>query len=373
MKYISKVLIILFFALTGIAMNAAAQVGMILEVQGDVSITRSGSALPYIDIGDEIHNYDLIRTGRDGVVVVDLYSKSGMEGTLSVAPSSVFTLKMEQVRNEAHTEANLLGGSVGVKVRKLAGTPSLRIRSGSTAMGVRGTQFEVHISVNDSILVTCTEGRVNCAEDGGESLDAVPGQAVQKAASGPLKLVPVAVSSLETYTENWYAEEISAFRAAPIQVLDQYARSYERYIADFREASDALSVHPVFIQWKSEDRSAVVPHAQDPKVMQEKTKLFSVLIPLRRILFFFEKTYYRLEEVESYIPQTALQSRLSNGQTAGAFLRQLRSERAELQRRTAEYRYALSLYAQRNDGSEPLSLDQQNDEDFFDSLDSFFD
>ncbi len=348
------------------------QVGIIEEIQGKVTITRSGTVISSPEIGDSIEDYDLIKTGSDGLLIIGLCKNTGMSGTLLIKPQSVFTVQMTILNSKPATEGNVLAGSIGVKVKKLSGEPVLRIRTGDVVMGVRGTEFVVSVSITDALLVTCSEGRVVCTTSEGMGLEIVPGEVVIKKSDEPMKKVPVAVSSLEDFQKQWYAEEISAFKANSIKVLDKYASMYIRYSKEFRTATDALLKDPVFLKWKKEDIKNIIPSSQDVQVMKEKSSIVPKLMEIRRILFLFERIYYRLEEVESYIPQTSMNSKLSNGQQVKDFMHQVAKERPDLEQRTAAYRYALRLYIQRNDGKEPVSIGEGDDSFFNESIDSFF-
>jgi len=366
------VLLVVVTALGTFAFAAQNQVGIIQELMGTVTVTRNGQVLSQIDLGDPIENYDLIKTGADGGMVIGLTSETGMKGTLIVKPTSVFTVTTQVVNSRPKTEADVLGGSIGVKVKKISGDPSLNVKTGNTVMGVRGTEFVVIISVNNGLLVTCNEGKVACTGDEGDELYAVPGQVVARTAGERLKNIPVAVSSLEDFQNRWYTEEISAFKASAVKALDQYARAYFRYRDDFRKKSDELAREPIFLQWKKEFREGVAPaSSRDVQIMKQKAVMVKRLMNIRQVLFFFERIYYRLDEIQSYVPPTALKSRLYNGQTVQDFMRLVASEKAELERRAAEYRLALRLYAQRNDGKEPVSVGDDEDS-FFDDTDNFF-
>jgi len=366
---------VLYFFLTvlGVFVFAAPnQVGVIQEIMGTVTVTRNGQVLSDIDMGDPIENYDLIKTGADGGIVIGLTSETGMRGTLIVKPKSVFTVKTQVVSGSPKTEADVLGGAIGVKVKKISGDPSLNVKTGSTVMGVRGTEFEVVISVNNGLLVTCNEGKVACTGDEGDELYAVPGQVVARSAGERLRNIPVAVSSLEDFRNRWYTEEISAFKASAIKALDQYARAYFRYRDDFRQASDELARDLIFLRWKKEFREGIAPaSSMDIQVMKQKAALVKKLMGVRQVLFFFERIYYRLDEIQSYVPATALKKKLQNGQTVQDFMQLVASDKSELERRAAEYRLALRLYAERNNGKEPVSIGD-NEDSFFDDTDSFF-
>jgi len=364
----------IFFLFLAVSSTAFAgdRIGIIQELLGTVSVTRNGAELRSIDIGDAIENYDLIKTSPDGSLVLQLDSDTGLNGYLSVKPGSVFSVKYALVRGSPGTDGELLGGSIAVKVKKISGDPSLRILSGSTIMGVRGTEFDVLVSVNDSLLVACSDGRVACSSEDGDEVEAVPGQAVEQIAGERIKRVPVAVSSLASFRDNWIADEISAFKAAPLRVLDQYAKTYVRYRSDFRSTYANLADEPALATWKNEFQRGIKVHANDPAVMKQKSSLAPKLMAMRRVMFLFERVYYRLDEVRSYLGDDALKARLSSGKTVYEFYRELTGERAELERKSADYRFVLRLYAERNEATEPVSLDADQGA-FFDSSENFFD
>lgn len=373
-RIFSFVLIILL-DLQGAYAATSASVGVIEELFGSVQVTRKGEVLGTIDMGESIENYDLIKTGSDGSVVISLTQGTGMTGTLVVKPNSVFTVKSDVVQGRPTTEGDVFVGSVGIRVKKISGDPALRVRTGNTVMGVRGTEFEVVVSVNDSLLVACTEGRVACSGDDGTEVDAVPGEAVERKTEEALRLIPVAVSSVNDFRDRWIADEITVFRASPVAALNQYARAYNRMVGQFRQASDSLEGEPVFTQWKREYKAGAVPSSRDVNVMKQKSAMVKKLMEVRKVLFLFERVYYRLDEIRAYVPASAQNAALSNGQRVDAFLRQVQGEQKELARMAAQYRLALRLYADRNDGHEPISVgegDSGSGNSFFDSNDNFF-
>ncbi|TCW61540.1 hypothetical protein C5O22_05575 [Treponema sp. J25] len=347
-------------------------VGCIQDLQGSVSVTRNGKVLNKIDIGDRIENYDLIKTGNDGVLIIELDPATGMRGSLTVKPKTVFTVKTETIRGNPSTDGNVITGTVGAKVKKISGDPSLRVRSGGTVMGVRGTEFTIIISINNAVLVTCVEGRVQCTDEEGAVVEAFPGQVVSQKVGERLMAIPVALSSIQDFQTRWITEEIEAFKAQPVKALEQYAKAYSRYKKEFIAATDALLADSVVRQWKTEFSRGVLPSSRDPQVMKQKSQVVRLLMETRRVLFFFERIYYRLNEIESYLSSADLGKRLSTGDRVQTFLQQVRRDTADLERRTAEYRFITKLYALRNEGRDPVGFDATND-DFFDDPNSFFD
>ncbi len=350
----------------------AAPVGIIEYLEGEVSLTRGGRVEPAPEIGDSVENFDFLKTGPDGKVVIVLDRSTGLNGTLSVRPRSVFSIKVDAIRGAPETEADMLAGSVAVKAKKISGSPALRVRTTATTMGIRGTEFEVAISVNDSLLVTCSEGAVSCSGDG-EELEAAPGQSVVRTAGERLRRVPVSVSRLDDFRRDWLAEEIAVFSAAPLRALDQYASMYRRQRGAFLKAFEALSDDPALAEWMDQARRGVVPRSTDVRVMRQKSALVPKLMAVRGSLFIFERVYYRLVEIKDLIGPESYRSALRSGGTVSDFYRELAKDGPGLEEKTAVYRFALRLYAERNDGRDAVSLGASDDaENFFDDPEDFF-
>lgn len=363
------------------AAQAQTRVGTVEYMEGKALLVRAG-AESELDLGLGLFNQDLIKTEKDGYVVVKMDSSSGMSGTITVRPNTVCAISSLVVEGSPATEANALVGSVAVKVKKLSGNPRFSVRSGSTVMGVRGTEFVVTFSINMAILVSCSEGRVECqAELGGgiDSLDAIPGQVVEQREGQRLKSIPVALSTLESYHETWGRQELEAFKGAPLVALEQYAKTYERHRAAFLKASQALRDLPALASWRAEEAKGLVPYERDIQVMKQKSSLIPKLMAVRQVLFFFEPAYYRLKQIREYTQVPYANRKLASGKTVKNFYQEFDRDIRSLELLASNYRQALYLYAQRNGGEDPFAafdsssslFSDTNDEDFF-AGDDFF-
>jgi hypothetical protein len=108
--------------------------------------------------------------------------------------------------------------------------------------------------------------------------------------------------------------------------------------------------------------------------MQEKKELIGKLLALRKILYMFERVYFRLIELEGYYRQGYGRGQIEPGLSSAAFFNRFNREKRELGEKMAELRYITKLYAKRNNGNFPTDLFEQGEEEFFgDEEDSFFD
>ncbi len=119
-------------------------------------------------------------------------------------------------------------------------------------MAVRGTEYEVVVSVNaddaspsaqQATLVTCTESKVS-VNDGQEEVEVPAGKVLEKRPGERLRFLPVAISSVQGFSEKWIADEISAFRADAPRALADYAKRYADLSARFAVADDPFQKSP---------------------------------------------------------------------------------------------------------------------------------
>lgn len=369
-----RLLLSLVLPLLGLALFAAEPLplGRIDYVEGGVSLTRAGKVLPDPNPDDPLFSGDLVKTAGDGLLVIAMDKSTGMGGTITVRSKSALYLRLSEAKGEKKTQIDLLAGSVGSKVKKLAsGAGTMQVTTGGTVAGVRGTEFEVAVSVNEASLVVCSEGEVSYG-DGKEELPVPAGKAVEKRPGERLRYLPVAVSSVRQFREKWIADEIAAFRADPVRALAAYEKNYTTLSGNFAKAFEPFQKSEVLRKWIEEDRAGAKLRALDPAVMREKKAIVGDLQSLRKTLFIFERVYYRLEEIEGLVAGTALERReLRPGLTAGDFLRKVRDEREGLARRVGLFRYAEKLYELRNEGGAGMPGSSGGDGFFGDDSDFF--
>jgi hypothetical protein len=368
-----------FLAASALAAWAVAspQVGSIDYVEGSVSIGRSGKTIAAPNIGDPILSGDLVKTTGDGLLVIAMGRSSGMSGTITVRSRSTLYVNLDKVKDQPRTNIELITGSIGSKVAKMAGAGgTMSVASSSAVMAVRGTEFEIYVSINmddddpeggQAVLVACTEGKV-AIDDGEGEFDAPAGKIVEKRPGQRMRYVPVAVSSVKQYGQRWIADEISAFRADAVRALAGYAKRYDALSAKFAEAYAKFKASPIPKKWSDEDRAGARLRPLDPQTLRDKKDMAGILLQLRKVLFLFERVYYRADEISDAIAGTDLERReIRPGVTAGDFLKRLAGERSELEAEVARYRYIVALYAARSPDGEAFA----EDDDFFSSADGF--
>jgi len=365
-------------AFTALALFAAAQVfavpaapfGTIDYVEGNTIVVRSGKSLGEANIGDSVLPDDMIKTAADGLVVIALDKSTGMRGTLTIKAKSVAYIRLSPDAAGAKSTIDLIAGQIGSKLAKISGSPSLQVQTDSVVMGVRGTEFSIASSVNGSILVVCTEGAVACT-DGGDPVSVPAGKAVEKKAGERLRLVPVAISSPEQFEQRWIADEIEAFRANAVRALADYEKRYVDMLVRFGEAFSPLQTSEVLSKWIREDSAGLVPSANDPTTIKEKKAISGSILATRKVLFIFERIYYRIIQLDQLVMGTTLERQnIRPGYSAGDFIRKVRSDAAGLEKRMFLFRYAEKLYELRNAGGAGLPGMGSGD-DFFGSSDDW--
>ncbi|MDR1933020.1 MAG: FecR family protein [Spirochaetales bacterium] len=336
-------------ALSAGFLAAGDGVGEISYMVAKATITRAGKTFN-ADFGTVVENYDSITTTGKGMVEVTLFPESGINGTIRVQPGSSLYIEMASLQNSRQGSVQLLSGSVSATVKKLSPQSKFEVRVQGSVMGVRGTQFEVLLSVAGDILVTCSEGFVSCEEqEGGNSLFAAPGVVVERTAEGIFHDIPVRLSDIETYRQNWSTEKIEAFKGNANKAIADYARRYIDLKTQFDQVyRNLLSQKTILDKWYREDARNQIGSTVD--IMKEKTALAGPLFNIKRVVFLFEPVYFRLLELAQLHAQGHGRGSLAPGLTSDQFFRRLSNESVELNERMANIRYILKLYAKRNEG-----------------------
>jgi hypothetical protein len=140
-----------------------------------------------------------------------------------------------------------------------------------------------------------------------------------------------------------------------------YKRSFQR-LEDVRDILD---------KWKTEDRSGRIGGRME--LMREKRQVIGALLAIRRNVFMFERVYYRLSELKTYVDQDGITGNIRGGYSIRDFYRDFARESVEIRRMLSEYRFILKLYSKRNDGRNPVDEfgDDAFGDDNFGSSDGF--
>jgi len=138
---------IILAALASLACSGAlaADIGLIKVSKGNVEIQRAGGKVP-AKVGTGLQTADVIVTGADGSAGITFSDNS----LVSVGPNSVFAIDKYQFDTTTHAgefEGNLKQGRLSAISGKMVkqSPESMKIRTPSAIMGVRGTEFVVQV------------------------------------------------------------------------------------------------------------------------------------------------------------------------------------------------------------------------------------
>ena len=123
----------------------AADAGLVKVAKGDVKIERAGAKLP-ATVGMGLITNDVIVTGADGSAGITFTDNS----LVSVGPGSVFAIDKYSFDTTTHAgefQGSLKQGRLAAVSGKMVkqSPESMKIRTPSSIMGVRGTEFLVQV------------------------------------------------------------------------------------------------------------------------------------------------------------------------------------------------------------------------------------
>jgi hypothetical protein len=123
----------------------AADIGQIKTSKGQVTIERGGQSLP-ATVGTRLQPSDTVKTGADGSVGITMEDDS----LLSAGPNSVLSLDTfvyDPTTRQGQFDASLEKGSLAVISGRIAkqSPEAMKVRTPSSILGVRGTEFVVSV------------------------------------------------------------------------------------------------------------------------------------------------------------------------------------------------------------------------------------
>ena len=123
----------------------AAEVGLVKVSKGNVQIERAGTKVA-APVGAPVQTSDVIVTGADGSAGITFTDNS----LVSVGPNTVFAIDKYSFDSTTHAgefEGNLKKGRLAAISGKMVkqSPESMKIRTPSAIMGVRGTEFVVQV------------------------------------------------------------------------------------------------------------------------------------------------------------------------------------------------------------------------------------
>jgi hypothetical protein len=124
---------------------SAMDAGLVKVSKGSVQIQRGGTRVP-ASVGTSVRTSDVIVTGADGSAGITFTDNS----LVSVGPNSVFAIDKYRFDTTTHAgefEGNLKQGRLAAVSGKMVkqSPESMKIRTPSAVMGVRGTEFVVQV------------------------------------------------------------------------------------------------------------------------------------------------------------------------------------------------------------------------------------
>ncbi len=342
MKTFFLISILLAFSIFSISAQESPEAGTIVYLEGDVDVYRDGEIIDrsIVDIGFPVEIYDIIETKSDSMAEISMTDHYGGDSRIIVKPGTVFAVEYTEKAGSRQNLLQMMKGSIGARIKRLAGTEGFMLKTGSAVMGVRGTSFDVLESPEGGILVTCDEGKVSCRDIDGNEVIARPGSAVENVAEKDISVLNVAVEDIELYQQFWMKTRQEVFRNGAEVFIKSYVNQYMEALPRFLEAYRELT----------SERGTLEKYGIESKgfslgdLINAKTAATPSVVKMRGTLPLFEMVYFRLQELKGYHDQGLGYGRLESGLTTEDFFRDFSKQSAGMNLFLSDTRYLLKLY-----------------------------
>jgi hypothetical protein len=342
----------LFLAVCGAGASAQDAIGSVSYLEGTVAMVRDGADVDGVAIGQDLQSFDLVKTRSDGQAELAISSPQLPRMTIKMSADTQFSVEVATVEGKQESTIGIMGGQIALKVSKLLPTQSVKVKSDSAAMGVRGTDFTVTAPESGDILVACDEGEVVVTDEEGKDLTAVPGTVVEKRPGEVYRTVPVAATGLEQFRTQWRAERSRFMQANALRLIQANARRYLQLSREFNLAHRELARNQGIVRkWAFEDRAGRIGSAAE--VLKERRIIGALLQRLRRTAFQLERVAFRLERLQTLHDRGVGTGTIDGGMTTQVFFAQVSRERRDVAQKLALTRFLTKQYLKRNEGRLP--------------------
>lgn len=330
-----------------LVVSAESAVGIISYLEGSVDVSRNGRYLSpgNVEIGLRIEQSDTIETGSKGYVEVEMSAPSAGSLVKVQSDSAFYFESSPKQASRFETIFQLLRGSLSLKVGRLSSRESYKVQTDSAVMAVRGTEFNVDIAPDRSVLVTVPEGRVESKTDR-RTVMAQPGTVAAVDDQAQMSAVSVAPSDINLYRQYWQGLRLDALKINARLSIQQFSRQWDQQLPRLEKAMRELETHDdIFRRWERIIRDdADIPPTGD--VIRDKRALSPGMLELRAILPVAERTFNTLIGLEDAYRQGFAQGPFQAGNYSDAadFYRSFRSDRDEMRNMLASARYMIRIY-----------------------------
>ncbi len=327
----------------------AKAIGELVYAQGNVSVLRAGGKREAVDIGDAVRPFDILMTGQDSRAEIDIASGKTGGSSIKLAENTIFYFDTKELDEKSRkTAVQLLGGSIAVKVDRLAGG-SFNVASDETVLGVRGTVFYVDSIADGSMLLSCFEGLLAVTTDNTKSF-AEAGQAVSKMAGELPRTTQPGTQGLNDYRAAWNKDSMESYARLSLGLIDSYSAVLDNNKTAFDKACKAmLAREDILKTWRDARASGKLPRFTD--YIAEKKAMAALLFDCLEGLFIIEKPYYKLVTMKAIHDKGIGKGQLKSGKTSTEYFGSFDASTQSLAVSMAKVREALDLFNWASAGS----------------------
>lgn len=339
--------IVLLMATLTVSAQTGSASGIISYMEGRVEVSRNGAYLKpeKIVTGLRIEASDIVETGADGFVELQLSAPSA-GSVVKIRPNSSFYFESSPPSSSKFsTVLQLLRGSLSMKVGRLTGRESYGVRTDTAVMAVRGTEFNVDMTSDRSVMVSVPEGTVE-SKTGSRSVMAQPGTIATIDDRSRLSAVSVDPKDIELYRQYWQGLRLEALKVNAKLSIQQYSRLWDQQKPRLENAMRAVQAkEKLLLKWENiVITGGTPPPAAD--LIRDKRELSPVMMELRAILPVAERTFNTLAGLEEAYNRGFVQGPFQAGAypDAASFYRAFKADQERMKAILVKGRWMMRVY-----------------------------
>ena len=312
-----------------------------VEIQRDANIIKSN-----IVSGLKIEEADLIRTGSDGYVELEITSPVNTI-LLKINRGSALYFTENQTRTNNEVLLRVVFGEVEIKVDKVLLSDKANLLLKSAVLCTGDSEFSVVTAPERSLLVLCAEGSVHSRFVSGEVYNIGKGMALEMSRNRGVRSSDVGSENFLRYKNDWLAERTTIFRIGAFSITKPIITQYEEQAEKFNLIYDELVKYDqIFEKYKNGTRGFA-----ESTVYEDRMKVNSVIFDMRSIFFQYEELFYSIAEIKGFHDISPIRGTLTRNYNIADFMNDFEKNYEIMVKKASRTRKIFAIYSEMDAGN----------------------
>ncbi|MCL2294964.1 MAG: hypothetical protein FWC36_08895 [Spirochaetes bacterium] len=313
------------------------------EIHSGRSITNESA----IDVGFIVREADLVSTGSDGYVELEITSPSNIV-FVKINRNSAFYFMRKQADA---IFLRILSGDAEIRITEAFLDDKVNVSLGKMLL-YGGREFGVTLAPEGSVLLTCTEGSVLCRTVLGRQYYIEAGMTLEFLPNRSPRSNEIGSENFPRFRNDWFAERVRLFRLGAFSItrqrIDRYEESAKQFTLFYNEL---VKFESIFEKYKNGTEGIA-----RSTILGDKAKIESAISDMKSIFFRHEELFYSVVESKNLHNQFPIRGALRRRYTIADFMGDFERNYEQMVKKASHTRQMLKIYSKMSDNNFSTAL-----------------